>query len=323
MTVKKLISLLACLAIIVTLCPQTIAINETFKSMIMDYDPVEDDTPNDEVEYIDSFVLTNTNTTYSTRTAHRINTTVEPNKTKRTTDSYYLEINDIIVFDFTYTPALDSTKFRIGIYEVNRKKTTYMVFSGGKLKGNYTITTAGEYKIEFKNISTQSVTVTGTFTPAKFTDIGVPLCGQEDSNLCWAACSEMISEYYNYSATQEAIVKYVKNTDKMVNEKGSSGDIKEAIEYATNSTHTCTGYYATASNISEISNEINNNRPVIMLFTNGSGNHVCVATAVDDQDLFVRYNNPMPLNTGKVYTKRYNTLISSESNKYNKYMTVS
>lgn len=291
--------------------------------MIIDDNIVEDDTPNDEVEYIDSFVLTNTRSTPSGRTTHKINTTVEPNKIKRTSASYSLKVDDIIVFDFTYSPALDSTEFRIGIYEVNTKKTTYLFFSDGKLKGNYTIKTAGEYKIEFKNLSTQSVTLSGTFMPAIFTDIGVPLCAQEDSNLCWAACSEMISEYYGYSVTQEAIVKYVKNTDEMVNNQGSEKEIKKAIEYATNSAHTCAGYYTTASNISEISNEINNNRPVIMLFTKSAGNHVCVATAVDDNDIFVRYNDPSPQNAGKVYTQKYETIKSNTKNKYNRYMTVS
>lgn len=322
MKLKMVISLLACLAMVFTICPQTTATNEIFSEVMME--EVDDgDTSNYDVEYIDSFVLTAPKSTVAMQSAHRLNVTVNPNKIRRTTNSYSLGVDDVIVFDFTYTPALDSTEFRIGIYEINTKKTTYFVFSGGTLKGNYTLKTAGEYKIELKNLSTQAVTLSGTFIPCKFTNIGVPLIAQEDSNLCWAACSEMISEYYGCSVTQEAIVKHVKNTDTMVNETGTGRDIKKAIEYATGTKHTCSGSYTVATDISNISNEINNNRPVIMLFVNSAGNHVCVATATDDQDMFVRYNNPSPVNKGNVITAKYETITSSKTNKYTKYMTVS
>lgn len=322
MKLKMVISLLACLAMVLTICPQTTATNEIFSEVIME-EVDEVDTSNDDVEYIDPFVLTDPKSTVAMQKAQKLNLTVNPNRVRRTTTSYNLEVNDIIVFDFTYTPALDSSEFRIGIYEINTKKTTYLVFSGGTLKGNYIIKTAGEYKIELKNLSTQTVTLSGTFTPCKFTAIGVPLIAQEDSKLCWAACSEMISEYYGCSVTQEAIVKHVKNTDKMVNETGTESDIKKAIEYATDAKHTCSGSYTTATSISNISNEINKKRPVIMLFVNSAGNHVCVATAVDDQDIFVRYNNPSPVNEGKVITAKYETITSSKTNKYTRYMTVS
>ncbi len=322
MKLKKVISLFACIIMLLTLCPKTNAINKTSEFDITEDIVVINDIPDDEVEYIDSFISASRGSTSATRAAHTINATVNSNKTVRTQSDYDLEVNDKIIFDFTHTPALASSVFRIGIYEINTQKSTYLSHSNGKLKGTYTIKTAGEYKIEFKNLSTQAVTVSGSFTPVKFTDLDVPLCGQEGSYLCWAACSEMISEYYDCSVTQEDIVKYVKNASEMIDETGSPSEIKKAIEYATNNTHTCSGSYATVSGISDIVNEIGNSRPVIMFFVNTNGNHVCVATAVDDQEIYVRYNDPSPLNTGKVVTKKYTELVSSSTNKYTKYMTV-
>lgn len=320
---KKLISLFACFAILLTICPQINAIDEISETKITEDIIVVNDVLDDEIEYIDASTSTNRNITSTTRAAYAINATVNANRIVRTTNDYDLDVDDKIIFNFTHTPALASSEFKIGIYEINTEKSTYLSHSDGVLNGTYTIKTAGEYKIEFKNLSTQAVKVSGTFTPVQFTDLGVPLCGQEGSNLCWAACSEMISEHYGYSVTQENIVKHVKDTEEMIDETGSPSEIKKAIEYATNNTHTCSGSYTSASGISNISDEIKSKRPVIMFFVKTNGNHVCVATAVDNQGIYVRYNDPSPLNSGKVVTKKYTDLLSSSTNTYTKYMTVS
>lgn len=131
----------------------------------------------------------------------------------------------------------------------------------------------------------------------------------------------MVSEYYGYSTTQTSIVSKVKGS--VVNETGSPTDIKNAVEYATLIVYTTSGSYTSATEISNISNQIKTSRPVIMFFVNSAGNHVCVATAVDNSGTYVKYNNSSPLNSGKVYHKKYSELITDSTNKYTQYMTVS
>lgn len=281
-----------------------------------------------EVEYVDMFENTyKTNFTLPVGNGGGINLcstlnwTVKAGGISRTSSEWELMVGDFIDFDLTFSPALESSELKIGLYNVNTKKTQYISHSGGKIKGKYFIKTDGTYKLEIKNTSIEDVSVSGTVNFAILKDIGVRLCSQEKSNWCWAACSEMVSEYYGYPTTQTDIVTEVKKG--IVNVSGSPEDIKNAIEFATSNKYTTPGSYKAASGISDISNQINNLKPVIMFFVVNGENHVCVATAVDKNGIYVKYNNPAPMNIGQVCHKKYSELISDSSNKYTQYMTIS
>ena len=59
-----------------------------------------------------------------------------------------------------------------------------------------------------------------------------------------------------------------------------------------------------------------------MFFELTNGNHVCVATGVDNDGRNVKYNKTSPVNNGRTVTKKYSDIILSRSEKYSKYMTI-
>lgn len=318
---KRIMLLMLCVITLLTFPVQSVAAFQM--DLIYESESIVENLSDENIEY-NNVTNTNYRQTYASNsgisTRSTLNWTVKAGGTSRSTSSWTFKNGDFIDFDLTSTPSLSTSYLKIGIYNVDTQESTYMAHSSGVLKGKYYVKKPGTYKITVTNNSSQPVTISGSFYIALMNEINVPLCAQEEQLWCWAACSEMIAEYYSYSVTQRNIVFNVKGNYN--DQTGGPDDIKKAIEYATSNKYTSSGSYTNATSVSNIANEIKNSRPVIMFFELTNGNHVCVATGVDNDGRYVKYNNPSPVNSGRTVTKKYSDIILSSSEKYSKYMTI-
>lgn len=107
--------------------------------------------------------------------------------------------------------------------------------------------------------------------------------GQQTMVWCWAACSEMILNYYQRPTPQCYILSTWFNADcctfpMYCKTTGTLGQISANLEYFG-------GLQSTVKNgtltISEIANEIANNRPIIIAYTNFQSGHVVVIFGYD------------------------------------------
>lgn len=253
----------------------------------------------------------------SSRSAINITATIKANKTQRSNHNWVMKPGDAFQFNLTFSPELSNSELKIGIYDLNTGATTYLNHDDGAIHGFYTIKKSGNYKLEFKNNTSQDVYVSGSTVAIFFIDVGVPFYKQEKGNWCWAACVQMIAGTYNYTTTQTAIVNEIKG--EIIDDTGTPLEIKSAIEYATVTTHSCSGSYSDLKGISNLSAGIFNSKPVIIYKpgSSGSSGHVSVVTAVDDESKYVRFNNPA--NNGPLVVT-YDSLVNTSQ--YKRYMTV-
>ena len=114
----------------------------------------------------------------------------------------------------------------------------------------------------------------GSGTQAFALDLSVPIQTQGLSNLCWAACSWMVSHYYGSTKTQTEIVTHVKGG--LVNEVASLSEIVEAVDWATNrgTAHASAG--RSSFGLDQIRHEISQSQPMIAAVNNGDSAHAYV-----------------------------------------------
>ena len=150
-----------------------------------------------------------------------------------------------------------------------------------------------------------------------YCDLFVPLYGQEKSYWCWAACAQMLAEYYGYEQSQTNIVTYVKgDTD---NEWAPDWELIEALEYATSRTTNGTTThlnFAVSTTHSEdlLYQKLKSGHPVIISVGGVvSSRHAMVLVGYEDWggDNLLIVNDPDPVGSGRVRTLNYESLANS------------
>lgn len=277
----------------------------------------ENDINDYEVEYADIFQVgnyfslgDNNISTYSDLN----NWNVSPNKALISKNAFTLKEGDMIDFNISLSPAVDSTKLKIGLYNVDTKKTTYINRkTDDKLVGKYTVKVGGNYKLRAEN-KTSDITVqlTGSYVIVEF-DSFVPVDHiSQETNWCWAASIEMCAKSLGYnSKTQNDIVYAVKGSYNHVG--GSDANITSGVQYATGGTAvntTITGGDYTTTNttaltVTEIKSELDADRPIIAIFThvNVSGRHAVVINGLSKSKVYIRIIDPDPNKVAPQYYK--------------------
>ena len=127
-------------------------------------------------------------------------------------------------------------------------------------------------------------------------ELNVPLYGQEKSNWCWVASSQMVAGYKGYrSKTQTQICTYVKGG--AVNDSGSIAEVADAIFYASNGNLHISTATAAQFPLANIKSAIDKSNPVTALVNKSGSGHYYVIRGYNGSTLLL--NDPLPLNSGK------------------------
>ena len=150
-------------------------------------------------------------------------------------------------------------------------------------------------------------------------DLSISLYGQEKSKWCWAACAQMVAEYYGYQKSQNSIVTYVKGDAD--NDGATDTEVIEALEYATSTTTNGTTTHLNFTALTTFSEDLiyqklKSGHPVIIKTHDQSslGYHVSVVYGYEGwgSDNLLLINDPWPVNAGAreahSYTSYQNSL---------------
>lgn len=315
-TIKKIISILVCAALLCVLPVQSVSAENIFPSEEINV-VVEPNSPLGTDFYDDSHIISTEINNGVMRTLYSVNWTVEAGTTSTATSQATLSPGDYYYFDLSFSPAPSGT---ISLGGYNRTNSTYYSISTSAASYNKFVrmTVAGTYSMRIRNNTSSDITVTGTYEAVKFvgsTSLNVPLYQQETNVWCWAACIEMCAEYMGYTTTQYGIVEAA---DALENEYGgTASDYTKGMLYATNNEYTATRT-STVLSASAIKNILASNVPVIIgigtYSDSGRDGHANVVIAVDQDNKYIRTNDPNYYGCS-VKTYKYSVLTDSTSTK--------
>ena len=110
---------------------------------------------------------------------------------------------------------------------------------------------------------------------------------QQNSNWCWAACIQMILNYYSVNISQSQIVLRTFGTDNLGNVGNWGGSIENIHRNLNDWNIDNLGkrfvvkatFYNGAPQVEWLINELNSSRPVFIAYNTGSGGHAVLITA--------------------------------------------
>lgn len=116
-----------------------------------------------------------------------------------------------------------------------------------------------------------------SFVSAASYKVSVKKYAQEKSNWCWAACSQMMGNYYLKNYSQSTICKHVKG--KVVNKGASLKEVTKALQYSTKKPVVQGGRIA----FKGIRKALKNKKPLVLRMQwNVGGGHVYVVSGARD-----------------------------------------
>ncbi|MBP0955590.1 MAG: C39 family peptidase [Oscillospiraceae bacterium] len=242
-------------------------------------------------------------------------TTLMPEQSITDTDSYILYPGEGFFYNvsISFAGVLSGDEY-VGVGISGATLRPY------KTPGTYSnavyVDSNGLYSFKIKNNTSKTVTVDAVYYVLYFNYGGqdyylnVPLHDQDKTLWCWAACTQMIAEYYGYNKSQTQIVQYTHGNTE--NEKASESDYPIAMRYATNNNYSAVKETNTTYTIEQLKNFIFSNRCTMLsmgVYENYvyKGRHAVVLTAVDASMVFVKVNDPS--NGGSVKCHDYAVLI--------------
>lgn len=288
-----------------------------------DNNPDENDTSDYEVEYANVFQEDNHyilgNEWISTYGA--INGwTIGPRKISKLPTTYFLDVGDKFDFDFTISPAMDTSELKIGIYNADTDTPTYLKHTTTELKGTYTISKAGNYNVIVTNYSSNTTAIiSGKYDIIRYVNHSVSVNHiSQGTNWCWAASIEMSAKALGYKTyTQNDIVKHVKGSETHA-VGGYERDFPDGMEYATKNIYT-TSLVRSALSSAEIIAELDAGRPIITDWVNSTATarHAKVLSGYNNTTDYLRFIDPDP-NKEKPQFYTYSEAVTNTNAKWDK-----
>jgi hypothetical protein len=121
---------------------------------------------------------------------------------------------------------------------------------------------------------------------------------QRSTQWCWAACAQMILNYYNIPVTQEEIVLRIKGA--FVDEAANYLEIVQALNgTATDNNGDRVQIHCQTAGVSteNIINDLYNDHPLLLAYNIGEGGHAVVLTAVAYTPFYNGYSEDYQLHT--------------------------
>lgn len=322
---KKVSAALLCSVLVLTAFPAAISANDGFSEEASAQDVYVSDIPYDDIAFDDddfdeaegfgeTEIISRTVENGVERTSYRVNNwTIAANSTSQRTTKMSLKTGDYMFYDFKLSPVPSNGEVRIGVYNSDNSTYYSSPVSGSSYKTNRKISADGTFVVRVKNSTDTAITITGTYEAAVFSggaSLNVPQYKQEDTNWCWAACTQMCAKYFdkNNTISQTQIVENVKGG--VYNHTAKPEDYPKAMEFATGNEYTAVrseGYWF----MWQIRNELNDGIPIIMALQKSNGKHAVVITAADNDADFIRVNDPA---NGSVKVYRHGAITSTGAN---------
>lgn len=320
---KKVSAALLCSVLVLTAFPAAISADDDPSEEASAQDVYVSDIPYDDIAFDDddfdeaegfgeTEIISRTVENGVERTLYTVNWTI-PAKTSHVEQrGINFSTDDFFSFNFNFSSSPKNGTFQVGAYNSTNGQYYSETFSGTSFNKLMRIPLNGTYSVKIVNNSSSDVTVTGSYETAFFSGsvyLNVPLCAQEKSLWCWAACTQMCAKYLvNSQKSQTQIVTYVKTNDN--DQIGKGSDYAPAMLYATGNQYTVVRVEE-AVEVSDIRNQLISKKPVMIALQTSAGGHTNVVTSVDRDDKYLRTNDPAGNGTRKVY--KYSALISPDS----------
>lgn len=315
---KKVSAALLCSVLVLTAFPAAISADDDLLEEASEQDVYVSDIPYDgdyfdeADEFGETEVISRTVENGLERTAYTINWTIPANSSRKGTIQMSLTIDDIMIYNLNFSSIPSNGNIMVGLYYPTSNDYIRGVVTETTFKQNKTVSKNGTCSVKIQNNSDTEITVTGNYESVIFRGgvLDVPLYAQENSNWCWAACTQMCASRLGYNKNQKDIVFAAKNNYD--NDVAYAADYPKAMKYATNNVYTATREVKVLS-ASSIKSILLNSMPVMIALKLPSSQHANVVTAVNKDNTYIKANDPANGGSHKIY--KYSNLTASDSSR--------